>query len=133
VRLLPRREHIDDPIHRGCGTPSVQRGEDQVPRFSRGKSQRYRLEISQLSNEYHIRVLSKRGSQRGGKRRDVPTNLPLRNATSIGGMNKLDWVFNRHEVTGHCLINAINHRGQRGALTRSGGAGDEHQALIGAR
>ena len=43
-------------------------------------------------------------------------------------MDELDRVFDRDDVTLQFLIDLVDHRGERGALSRAGGAGDEHEA-----
>src|SRR5438045_5773742 len=42
-------------------------------------------------------------------------------------MDELDGVFDRDDVPLQLLVDLVDHRGERGALSRAGGAGNEHE------
>ena len=56
--LLVRREHVDDTVDRLGSVLGVQRPEDKVAGFSSGQRSRDRLEVTHLTHEDDVGVLT---------------------------------------------------------------------------
>jgi hypothetical protein len=59
----------------------------------------------------------------------VRTDLALVDQTLLVGVDELDGVLDGDDVIGPGVVDVVDHRRQRGGLTRAGGSGDENQTL----
>jgi len=60
LRLLVRREDVDDTVDRLGGGVGMERGERQVPRLRDGERRLNRLEIRAFRRQHDVRVLAQR-------------------------------------------------------------------------
>ena len=67
LRLLVRREDVDDAVDRLRRRVGVQRAERQVARLGDLQRRFDRLEVAHLADEHDVRVLAQRGAQRVGE------------------------------------------------------------------
>src|SRR6059058_1206073 len=102
LRLLVRREHVDDAVdalHRRIG---VQRGEREMPR---------------LGNR-----------QRGGEAVGVGPDLALVYDAALVAVDELNRVLHRDDMPLQLLVDLVDQRRERGTLARPRGPRHEHQA-----
>ena len=126
--LLKRREHIDDALDRAGSVVSVQCGKDEMPRLGGSENSRHRLQVSHLSDENHVRILTQRMAQRGCKGERVRTYLTLIHYRVAMRMHELDWILHRHDVERALGVDQIDDCGKRGRLAGAGGSGHEDQS-----
>ena len=88
-----------------------------MTRFRGFKGQSYRLQITHLTNQNNIRVLSQRGAQRFVKSKRVSMNLTLIDQTFLALVNELDRVFNRQDMLITAVIDVVQHGRQCRALS----------------
>src|SRR5438552_1229066 len=77
LRLLVRREHVDDAVDALHRRVRVQGGEHQVAGFRDGQRRPDRLEVAHLADEYDVRVLPQRVLERRREARGVGADLAL--------------------------------------------------------
>ena len=82
-----------------------------------GERHLYALNIAHLSDENHIRALPHHMAQRLLVARGIRADLALRNAGHIVEMQVFDGVLDRDHVNRTRLIDLVNHRGERRALS----------------
>src|SRR6185503_3258184 len=128
LRLLVRREDVDDTVDRFRGGVGVQRGERQVARLRDRQRCLDRLEVAHFADEHDVGVLPQRILQRGLEAEGVRTHFALVDDARLVAMDELDGVFYRDDVTLELFVHLVDHRGQRRALARAGWAGDEDQS-----
>ncbi len=101
----------------------------KCPGFRNRKGGRNRLEVAHFPYQHHIGVLSERYSQGAGKAFGVLMHFPLVNHAFAVLVHELDRVFDREYMAFPFIIYFVNHRGKGRALSASGWAGDEDQAV----
>ena len=89
-----------------------------------------RFQVAHFADEDDVRILTKCGAQRGREGRCVHFHFALVDETFLVAVQIFDRVFNGDDVLGAERIDAVDHRGQRGGLTGTGGAGGQNQATL---
>src|SRR5581483_2173869 len=89
-----------------------------------------RLEVAHLADEDDVGILAQHVLEGGGEGVRVLADLPLVDHRPLVVVEELDRVLDRHDVDGFRRVDQVDEAGQRGALARAGGAGDEHQAPL---
>ncbi len=128
LRLLVAREDIDHAVHRLAGVVRVKGAEDQQARLGSGECERDGFEVTHFTDENDVRILAQRGFQAGRERLGVLGHFALGDDALFVPVNELDRLLDGDDVTGEVGIDVVDERREGGALTRSGGAGDEHDA-----
>src|SRR6266508_1024240 len=128
LRLLVRREDVDDPVDRLRSALRVQGGEDEVAGLRGRERGRGGLQVAELTDEDDVRVLAQRVLERSGERRGVGTHLALVDQAALVQVQELDRVLDGDDVRRAGAVDQVEKRRQRGRLARSGGPGDQHQA-----
>src|SRR6266568_2943658 len=128
--LLRRREDRDDTLNRFRGVKSVQGGENEVTGF-RGKQRRGNgFEVAHFADQNHVGVLTQSGAQCGGKVGGIHFDFALVDETLLIAVQEFDGVFDGDDVVGALGVEAVDHGGQGGGLTGTGGSGAEHEATL---
>ena len=91
----------------------MQRRKHQVAGFGRGQCQADGFDVSHLTHQDNIRILTQCGSQRLVKAMCIPVEFALINNAFLTPVNKLDGVFNGQNMTFDLVIQMVNQRGQR--------------------
>src|SRR5216684_4633544 len=128
--LLGRREDGDDALNGFRGVESVQGGENQVAGFGGEQRGGNGFEVAHFADENDVGILTQCGAQGSRKVGGVDFDFALVDEAALVAMQKLDGVFDGDEVVGAIGIDAVDHGGERGGLTGTGGAGDENQAAL---
>ncbi len=123
-----RREDVDHTVDGLRRILGVQGGEDEVAGLGSGQCHRDRLEVAELADEDHIRVLAQDVLERGTEAVRVMTHLALVHDRHLVGVHELDGVFDRHDVVGTRRVDEVDHRREGGRLARTGRTGHEHEA-----
>ena len=131
--LLSRREHRDDPVHCFNGVVGMEGGEDDGAPLSRGQGHRDRLQISQLPDENHIRVLSSGRSQCLGEAWGVSSNFPLVDEAILVAVDKFDRIFDGDDVIVLRRVDEIDDRRKGSRFPRAGRARYDDQTTSGIR
>src|SRR3954452_22354880 len=125
--LLRRWEHVDDSVDGLGAVLRVQRGEHQVAGFSGRQRRRDRLEVAHLADQDDVRVLAQRCLQAKPEALSVGADLALVDDAALVRVQELDRVLDREDVLVALGVDQVDHRRERGRLTRAGRAGDEHE------
>jgi hypothetical protein len=88
------------------------------------------FEVAHFADEDDVGVLTQRAAQRQRERRRVDADFALVDDRLVVAVQVLDRVFDRHHVRAARGVDLVDHRRQRGALARTGGAGDEHESAL---
>src|ERR1043165_5936174 len=127
--LLEGREHVDDAVDGLDRRRGVQRGEGQVTGLGQGQPGLDGLLVTHFADQHHVRVLAQDAPQRGVEALGVGADLALVDQAALVAVHELDRVLDGDDVVLHVGVDVVDHRRQRGGLARTGGAGDQHQAL----
>ena len=122
------REDVDDAVDRLRRVLGVQGREHEVTGLGRGQRGLDRLEVTHLTDEDDVRVLTQDVAQGLGEGLRVLPDLTLVDYRALVLVQELDRVLDRHDVHGLLAVDDVDQRRERGALAGSGRAGDEHEA-----
>ena len=126
--LLGRRKHRDDTLNRFRRVQSVQGGEDHVAGFGGEQRRADGFVVAHFADQNQVRILTKGSAQGGAETAGVHAHLALVDESFLVAVQEFDGVLDGNDVVGALRIDAVNHRGQRGGLAASGGAGNQHHA-----
>ena len=104
------------PIDRADRIVGVQGREHEVTGLGRGERERDRLEIAQLADHDHVRVLAQRRAQRAGEGVRVPVHTALIHQAAFRGMHVLDGILDREDVLAALLVDQVR-RARRASTT----------------
>ncbi len=88
------------------------------------------FEVAHFADQNYVGVLTKSGAQRGREVRGVHFHFALVDEAALVAMQKFDGVFDGDQVIGAVGVDAVDHGGEGGGLTGTGGAGDQHQPAL---
>src|SRR5580658_4618521 len=125
LRLLVRREDVDDAVDRRDGAVRVERREDEVPRLADGERRLDGLEVAHLADEDDVRVLPEDVFERVLEPRRVRPHLSLVDDGQLVRVQILDRVFDRDDVEPLLGVDLVDDRRERRRLSRSRRARDE--------
>src|SRR5580704_8146047 len=128
--LFRWREDGDDALNGFRCVESVQSGQHQVAGFGCENGGGDGFEVAHFADQDDVRVLTKRGAQRGGERCGVHFHFALIDETFFIAVQIFDWIFDGDDVLGAQRIDAVNHGCQRGGFSGTSGAGGENQAAL---
>ena len=131
LRLVAQRERIENARNGLRSVVGVQRGKHQVAGFGGGQDHGDGFGIAHLAHQDHVRVLAQNAAQRAGEIGRVAADLDLLDDGVAVGVHELDRIFDGDDVIAAVGVDQVDQRGQRGAFSATGGAGDQHQALAG--
>jgi hypothetical protein len=117
--------HVEEPVHGGGRVVGVHRREHEVPGEGRLHGDLRRLEVADLADHDHVRVLADDRAQRVGEAEvDLRADLDLVDA----GHLVLDRVLDGEDL--HVgLVQPVEGRVQGGGLAAARGAGDEQDPV----
>ena len=124
---------IDDPAQRVDHRQGVHHADDQAAGGSHGQRLAHRKRVGQLADEDHVGVLAGDASQRIDEIGRVGPDLALADDGGAVGVEHLDRVLDRHDVTGLRGVDVVDHRRGRGGLPRRSRARDDDQAVTALR
>ena len=128
---LPRlREHAYDSVDGVYGAVCVQRREDEVAGLGGGQRGLDRGEVTHLTDQDDVRILTQDGAQsfRVGQR--VGADLALIDDALVRRVDVLDRILQRDDVLVPRVVDLIENRRQCRRLTGAGFTGDQHDALL---
>ncbi len=127
LRLLVRREDVDDAVDGRRRRVGVQRRKRQVARFRNPQRRLDRLQIAHFADQDDVRILTQRRPQRVGEVLGVAVDLALVHQATLVLVQVLDRVLDGEDVGLALDVDLVDHRGQGRRLAAAGGAGHEHQ------
>ena len=86
-----------------------------------------RLEVADLADHDDVGILSEHAAQRLRESGRVGAHLALIDVAVDVTMQELDRILDRDHVRVPVLVDALNHRRERGALPRPRDSRDEHE------
>src|SRR3984957_15586211 len=128
--LFGRRKDGDDALNGFGRVQGVQGGQHQVAGFGGENRGGNGFQVAHFADQNDVRVLTQSSAQRGGERGGVDFDFALVDETFFVAVQIFDRVFDGDDVLGAQRIDAVDHRGERGRLTGTGGAGSENQAAL---
>ena len=87
-----------------------------------------RLQVTHLTDEHAIRILTQCRAHCGAERVRVSAELSLVDDRSPVLVQVLDRILDRDDVMRFLAVDEIDHRGERGALARTRRSGHQYQA-----
>ena len=117
--------HVGQACNRADRIVGVQGRQHQMPGQTRLHRNLRGFQVADFTYHDDVGVLAQNSAQ-GTRKTHVDTRINLRLADAVEII--FDWIFHRHDV-GHGRIDARQRRVQRGGLARSGGPGDQHDAV----
>jgi hypothetical protein len=111
LRLLRRREDVDDAVDGLRRARGVQGAEDEVAGLRGGQGERGGLEVAQLADEDDVRVLAQGAPERGREGVRVRADLPLVDEGALRAVDELDRILEREHVPRHHLSGAARPAG----------------------
>ena len=128
LRLLVRREDIDDAVDGLRGGVGVQGREREVARLGDAQGRLDGLEVAHLADQDDVRILAQGGAQRQTEALRVAVHFALVHQTALVLVDVLDRILDREDVLVPLGVDLVDHRRQRRRLATAGGAGDQYQA-----
>ena len=107
----------------------MQGGEHEVTGLGERERDRDRVEVAHLTEEDDVGVLTKGAAQTVGEAVHVGAHLALVDHRGLVEVQVFDRVLDGEDVTRLLLVDLVDHRGERRALARTGGAHDEHESV----
>src|SRR6202035_2309354 len=132
VRLLVGGEHVYHAVDRLRRAVGVQRSHDENTHFRGGHRDAHGLEVAQLADQDHVRVLAQGGVHRGCETRAVHPDLALADEAALALVHELNRVLDGKDVALHAAVDVVDHGRERGGLARTGLTGHQDQSVIGA-
>ena len=86
--------------------------------FGRRQRQAYGFDITHFTHQDDIRIFTQGCPQCLVEAVCIAMDFTLINDAFLAAVNKLDWIFDRQNVSFNMVINMINHGRQRGRFTR---------------
>src|SRR4051812_27612043 len=106
----------------------MQCSEYQVSGFSSRQRKADGFEISKFAHQNDVRILTQCTAQRVVERQGMRADFALVDEAFFAFVHKLDRVFHRQNVTHLVLVDVVDHGGERGGLSRTGGTCHQHHA-----
>ncbi len=126
--LLVRREHVDHTVDRLGRVLGVERPEDEVTGLGRGERHRDRLEVTHLTDQNDVGVLTKDSAERLREGVRVLADLALVHDRPLVIVEEFDRVLDRDDVKRLGPVDDVDERREGRRLSRSRRPGDEHEA-----
>jgi hypothetical protein len=131
LRLLRRREDVEQAVERRGGVAGVHRADDEVAGLGGADGHLDRLEVAELADDDDVGVLAEGALERGEEGLGVRADLALGDVAALGGLHDLDGVLDRDDVVGRAVsLRSRDHGGEGGGLAGTDRAGDEDEAVV---
>ena len=124
------REEVDDPVDRLGRVEGVDGGEHEVAGLRRRERRAHGLLVAHLADQDHVGVLAQDAAHRPREAVRVGADLALVDDRAFVFVQVLDRVLERDDVVRAGAVDVVDHRRQRRALARAGGAGDEDDPAL---
>ncbi len=108
----------------------MQRGEYQVAGLGGGDRGRDSFQIAQLADQDDVGVLAQHALDRCEVGLGVDPDLALVDDAAAVLVEDLDRILDRDDVLMPCPVDVVEHRRERGRLSRARGAGAEDEAAV---
>src|SRR3954453_12911759 len=108
----------------------VDGGEDEVAGLGRREGSANGLLVAHLADQDHVGVLAQDAAHRPGEAFGVRADFALVDDRAFVFVQVLDRVLEGDDVIGPGAVDVVDHRRQRRALARAGGAGDEDDPAL---
>src|SRR6266849_133183 len=128
--LLGGRKDGDDALNRFRGIEGVQGGENQVAGFGGQQRGGDGFEVAHFADQDDVGILTESGAQSGGEVCGVDFDFALVDEAFLVAVEKLDGVFDGHQVVGAVGVDAVDHGREGGGLAGTGGTRDEDEAAL---
>ena len=128
--VLIRREEVDDPGHGFLNVRRVERRDHEVARFGCLKGRLDSLQVSNLTDEDDVGILTHGGAQRGPEPVRIHPDLALGDDRLIVRVQDLDRVLDREDVTRTGVVDVTDDRAGRGGLAGRSRARDQQKATM---
>ena len=125
-------KHVDHAVDGRRGAVGVQRAHDEDAHLRGRHRDAHGLEVAQLADQDHVRILAQGRMQRGGETRAVHADLALADEAALALVHELDRVLDREDVALHARVDVVDHRRERGRFARAGLAGHQDEPVVGA-
>ena len=126
--LLPLGERIHDTVDGGRGADRMQRGKNEVSGLGRGEGDGDRLQVTHLTDEDDVRILTQGRTQSAREGLGVEADLTLIHESLVVMIQILDRVLERQHVAAPRLVDPLNDGSQGRRLAGAGWTGDQDQA-----
>ena len=100
----------------------MQGSQGEMPGLRNAQGRLHGLQVAQLSDEHHVRVLAQGGPQGRRKGPGIGVNLPLVDQAVPVVVQELDGIFNGQDMGLPIAVDPVDHGGQGGGLAAAGGA-----------
>ena len=127
--LIALRKDADDALDGLGGIDGVQGGQHQVAGFRGFEGDFNGFAIAHFANENDFGSLAQGGAQGQRKGRRIAVELALVNGGLLVAVQKFDGIFDGQDVKGLVFVHLVDDGGERGGFSRSGGAGDQDDAV----
>src|SRR6185503_19718697 len=87
-----------------------------------------RVEISNLTEEDDVWILTKHAPQRLREAAGVRSDFTLVDVAAVVAVQELDRIFNRDDVRVATLVDVLDHRRERRRFAGAGDPRDEHES-----
>ena len=112
--LLVGREDVNNSVNGLNRVNGMQSSKNKVPGFRGSYRKVDRFQVAHFADKDHVWVLPKNLLQRVREGVGVNAQFPLVDQRMLVGVDKLNWVLNRHDVDWLSAIHTVNHRSKRG-------------------
>ena len=130
LRLLDRREELDQPADRLGRVDRVHRREHEVAGLGGLQRRLGRLAVAQLADQDHVGVLAQRAAERLVERLGVEPDLALVDDAALVVVEDLDRILDRDDVLPARPVDVADDRGERRRLAGAGRARDEDEPAV---
>ena len=124
-----RGKYIHHAQNRIGGVRTVQGCQDQMPRFRKTQCQFNTCQITQFTEQYHIRIATQNITQSTFVIGKMRPQFTLMYQTLTLRKFILNRIFNRHEVCGMLHLSGIEPTGKRRRFTTARGSCDQNQTF----
>ncbi len=128
--VLVGREEVEHAVDRLGRIDRVDRRQHEVAGLGSGQRRLHGLLVAHLADEDHVRVLAQDPSQGALEGRRVHADLALVDHRALVFVDELDRVLDRDDVLARRVVHVVDHRGERGRLSRAGRSREQHDAAL---
>jgi hypothetical protein len=107
----------------------MQGAEHEMAGFRGLDRDRNRFKVAQLADEQHVGVFAQRCAQGVLERSRVVVHLALVDQALLVLVHEFNRVFDRDDVIGPVPVDVVDHRAERGRLSRTGRPGHQHESF----
>ena len=123
-------KEVENTPDRGRCARGVDRSEYQVPCFGGVNGRHERLFVAHFAHQHDIGIFAHGMLHRDFEVFHIHADLTLIDQAFVFGVNELDGIFEREDVLAIETVDVVEHRGNRGGLSRTGHARQQHHSLI---